>query len=158
MKITEAEMESADFVVISCISLKQGCTTHGPLAWSGPRRTYIRPSGQVKKYKKLLLNDRDFMNEFKLHWTVNNFLTYYNPKQLWWHLCQTTSNKMACEIKEVVFLYSTVENSAQNFLFGPRENWKLRPLELRPWKLRPLAQKVVYLCPKATNDQMYYMT
>jgi len=24
------------------------------------------------------MNDGDFMNEFKLHWTVSNFATYYN--------------------------------------------------------------------------------
>jgi len=52
-------------------------------AFSGrirPRTCYIRPSNQVEKYKKLLLNDGDFMKEFKLCWTVNNFATYYNPK------------------------------------------------------------------------------
>jgi len=24
------------------------------------------------------------MTEFKLNWTINNFATYYNPKQLLW--------------------------------------------------------------------------
>ena len=47
--------------------LDQGCTTCGLRAGSGPQRCYIRPSEQVKKYKKLLLNDGDVMNEFKLH-------------------------------------------------------------------------------------------
>jgi len=47
--------------------LHQGCTTCGPQAGSGPRRSFILPSEQVKKYKKRLLNHRDFMNEFKLH-------------------------------------------------------------------------------------------
>jgi len=41
---------------------------------SGPQSTL--------KYKKLLLIDGDFMNEFKLHWTANNFATFYNWKQL----------------------------------------------------------------------------
>jgi len=37
----------------------------------------IRPSDQAKKYKKLLLNDEDVMNEFKLHeLNINNFATY----------------------------------------------------------------------------------
>jgi len=49
---------------------------------NSPRTCYIRPLEQVKKYKKFLLNDGDFMNEFKLQWTVNNFLIYYNPKQI----------------------------------------------------------------------------
>jgi len=44
------------------------------------------------------------MNELKLHRTVNNFATYYNPKQLWWQQYQTTSNKKAS------FLYSTLES------------------------------------------------
>jgi len=39
---------------------------HNPQPAPGPRTCYIRPSEQVKKYKKLLLNG-DFMNEFKLH-------------------------------------------------------------------------------------------
>jgi len=64
-------------------------------AGSGPRRSYIQPSEKVKKYKKFLPNDRDFMNEFKLHWTINNFASYYNPKQLWWQQYQITSNKRA---------------------------------------------------------------
>jgi len=34
-------------------------------------------------YKKLLVNDGDFMKELKLHWTISNFATYYNPKQPW---------------------------------------------------------------------------
>jgi len=29
-------------------------------------------------------DDREFMNEFKLHWTVKNFATFYDPKQLCW--------------------------------------------------------------------------
>jgi len=32
---------------------------------------------------------------FNLHWTVNNFATYYRPKQLWWQQYQTTSNEKA---------------------------------------------------------------
>ena len=55
------------------LRIDQGCTTHG----SGPRRSFIRPSEQVKKYKKLM-NDGDFMNKL----TANNFAIYYNPKQL----------------------------------------------------------------------------
>ena len=35
------------------------------------------------------------MNEFKLHLTVNNFATSYNPKQLLWQQYQTTCNKKA---------------------------------------------------------------
>jgi len=54
---------------------------HNPRAGSGPRTHYIRPSQQVTKYKKLFVNDGDFMNEFKLHRTINNFAIYYNPKQ-----------------------------------------------------------------------------
>ena len=66
---------------------------HNPRAGSGPQTCYIRPSEQFKNYKKLHLNEEDFMNEFKFHWTVNNFATYYNPKKLWWQEYQTTSNK-----------------------------------------------------------------
>jgi len=29
------------------------------------------------------MNDDDFMNIFKLHWTIKQFSTYYSPKQLW---------------------------------------------------------------------------
>jgi len=46
-----------------------------------------------KKYKKLLLNDGDFRNEFKLHLIINNFANYYNPKQLWLQWNKTTSKK-----------------------------------------------------------------
>src|SRR6218665_1618961 len=56
--------------VFMLVPLSLRCTTHGPLAGSGPRTCYIRPSEQVIKYKKLLFNDvnnGDFMNEFKLH-------------------------------------------------------------------------------------------
>ena len=35
-----------------------------PRAESGLRVCYIRPPEQVNNYKKLLLNDEDFMNEF----------------------------------------------------------------------------------------------
>ena len=56
--------------------------THGPHPGFGPRTCNIQPSEQVKKYKKLLLNDEDFMNEYKLHSAVNNFASYYNPKWL----------------------------------------------------------------------------
>ena len=42
--------------------------TYSP-AGSGPRTCYIRPSEQVQKYKKPVLNYGDFMNEFKLHLT-----------------------------------------------------------------------------------------
>jgi len=31
------------------------------------------------------------MNELKLYWTINNFSTYYNMKQLKWQHYQTTS-------------------------------------------------------------------
>jgi len=55
---------------------------HNPQTGSRPRTCYIRPSQQVKKYGKLLVNDSDFMNEFKLHWTIYNFAIYYNLKQL----------------------------------------------------------------------------
>jgi len=57
---------------------------HNPWAGTGPQTCYIQPSQQVTKYKKLLVNDGDLMNEFKLLWTINNFATYYNQKQLWW--------------------------------------------------------------------------
>jgi len=40
---------------------------HNPRAGSGPQRSFIQPSEQVKKYKKRLLNDEDFMNEYKHH-------------------------------------------------------------------------------------------
>src|SRR6218665_3213488 len=47
--------------------LLRGAGMHNPRAGSGPRRSFIQPSEQVKKYKKCLLDDRDFMSEFKLH-------------------------------------------------------------------------------------------
>ena len=50
---------------------------HNPWDGSDPRICYLRPSQQVKKYKKLPINDSDFMKEFKLHRTINNFATYY---------------------------------------------------------------------------------
>jgi len=40
---------------------------HNPQAGSGLRMCYIRPLEQVKKYKELVLNDGDFMNEFKFN-------------------------------------------------------------------------------------------
>jgi len=64
-------------------------------AGSSPLTRYIQPSEKIEKYKKLLLNEGDFMNEFKLHLTVNNFATSYNPKQLLWQQYQTTCNKKA---------------------------------------------------------------
>jgi len=45
-----------------------------PQAGPGLRTGYIRPSQQVKKYKKLIVNGGDFIKEFKLHWTINNLL------------------------------------------------------------------------------------
>jgi len=39
---------------------------HNPRAGSGPQGCFIRPSEQVKKYRKLLLNDGNVMNEFKI--------------------------------------------------------------------------------------------
>ena len=36
---------------------------------------------EVRKYKKLLVNDCDYLNGLKLHSTINNFTTYYNSKQ-----------------------------------------------------------------------------
>ena len=45
------------------------------------------------------------MDEFKLHGTVNNFATYYNPKQLCWQQYQTTSNKKTNSINNVCFFY-----------------------------------------------------
>jgi len=42
-----------------------------------------------------MLNDEDFMNESIRHWSVNNFATYYNTKQLWWQQYETKSNKTA---------------------------------------------------------------
>ena len=45
--------------------LNQGCTTRGPYPAS---ECVIYPTpGAVKKYKELLLNDGDFMNEFKFN-------------------------------------------------------------------------------------------
>jgi len=40
---------------------------HKPRVGAGPGTCYIRPWEQGKKYKKPLLNDGDFMIEFKLH-------------------------------------------------------------------------------------------
>jgi len=57
------------FVCPSNDMLKQGCTT---------QTFYIQLSDQVKKYKKLLLIDRDFMNEFK----VLNFIELLTSLQL----------------------------------------------------------------------------
>ena len=56
------------------------------------------------KYKKLLLNDGDFMNEFKLNWTINNFATIYNLKQLLCQQYQTTSDNKASEINFIQFI------------------------------------------------------
>jgi len=69
--------------------LDQECTTRGSWAGSGLWTCYIRPLEQIT----FLLNDGHFMNEFKLHWTVNNFATSYNLKQLWWQQYQTTAIK-----------------------------------------------------------------
>jgi len=55
-------------IMVSCTMAR----IHNPQVGSGPRWCYNRPSEQVKKYKKLLLNDRDFLNKIKLHWPVNN--------------------------------------------------------------------------------------
>jgi len=50
---------------------------HNPRSTSQirPPKSCIRPSEQAEKYQKFLLNDGDFMNEFKLHWIANNFAT-----------------------------------------------------------------------------------
>jgi len=55
---------------------------HSPGALYDPERVISGPRSRLKIFKKLLLNDWDFMNEFKLHWTANSFAAYYNPKQL----------------------------------------------------------------------------
>jgi len=62
-------------------SVHQGCTNRGPRAGSGPRTCYIRPSEQFQKYKKLILNKEDIMNEFKFHSTVNNYFATYSLLQ-----------------------------------------------------------------------------
>jgi len=43
------------------------------------------------------------MKEFKLCWTrpINDFATYYNPKQLWWAAMATISNHK--HFKNLVF-------------------------------------------------------
>jgi len=46
-----------------CYDKDQGCTTHNPRVGSGPRMCFIRPSQQVKRYKKLQMNDGDLIKE-----------------------------------------------------------------------------------------------
>src|SRR6218665_3203505 len=64
------------------VLLSQGCTTCGPRrpagARGGPRARFIRPSTQFQKYKKLRVNDGNFVKEFKLPRASDNFTTYYN--------------------------------------------------------------------------------
>ena len=105
--------------------LEQGCTTCTPDA---ARTLLYLPSEQIKKYQTLLVNYDNFMNEFKLHWTINNFATYYNPKQLSWQQYQTTSNKKASWINfifschtwlskvQIVILSLTLECTGNNKL------------------------------------------
>jgi len=92
---------------------------HNPRADPASERVISGPRNRLKKYKKLLLNDGDFLNEFNVHWTVNNFAAYHNPKQFWWQQYQTTGNKKA-SCKNKSFYYLTLESSAHNFVFGPR--------------------------------------
>jgi len=74
------EIASRHLVAVMDIAkvLEQGCTTHGP----DPAPEHARDEQQIKEHKKLLVNDGNFMNEFKLHGTISNFATYYNSKQL----------------------------------------------------------------------------
>jgi len=44
--------------------LHLGCTIRNPQAGSSPQTCYIWSSKQFKTYRKFLLNDADFMNEF----------------------------------------------------------------------------------------------
>jgi len=71
--------------------LDQGCTARGPDP--APEHVVSSPRNRLQKYKKLLLNNKDFMNELKFYRTANNFATNYNPKQLRWQQYKTTSNK-----------------------------------------------------------------
>jgi len=79
-KLTSRNCFCAVILAISSVSLKQGL--HSLRVRTGPRMCYIRPSQWVKMYKKLFCDDGDFINEFNLHQTIDNFSTYYryNPK------------------------------------------------------------------------------
>ena len=103
------------------------------------------------KYKKYLLHDGDFRNEFKLHWTIKNFATSYNPKQLWWQQYQSTSNSKTSKIQ--CFLYATLETSENDLVFA---------LECtRNNTLRPLAQKgcvpLVYTIQRVHTYQRLFL-
>ena len=104
-------LQSVYWEALSVPSLYQGCTSRWPDLI--PKRLISVPCSRFNKYKKLLVNDGDFMNVFKCHWTTNNFETYYNLKQLWWQQYHTTS------IKGLVFDTSLKESSYHYFVFGP---------------------------------------
>jgi len=59
-----------------------------------PERVIFGPCSKLK-IQKTYRELRDFVKEFKRHWTINNCATYNNEKQLWWQLYETTSNKKA---------------------------------------------------------------
>lgn len=49
------------------------CAAQPVAPGSGPWTCFIRHSLQVKKYKKLIMHDGNFMRELNFHWTINNF-------------------------------------------------------------------------------------
>lgn len=81
-------------------TIHKGCITRGPRSGSGPE-SVLDLTGTPNRLRntigpKILLNDSDFMNEFKVNRIFNNFATQDTPKQLWRPKYQTTSNKEAC--------------------------------------------------------------
>src|SRR6218665_790918 len=72
---------------------------HNSWVRSGPPNVLYLALRADKKYRKLLPNDRDFMNEFKLYSAINSFGNYYNPTQLRWQQYQTTRSKKSSYIQ-----------------------------------------------------------
>jgi len=90
--------------------LRQKYTARGPD--STPKCVISAQWSSLKKYKKLHLNDGDIMNEFKLHWTINNFATYYNPKQI-------SAHNFVSFFYNFATYYNPKQILAHNFVFGP---------------------------------------
>ena len=113
------------------VRINQGCITRGPRA--GSERVLSGPRSRLKIQERLL-NDEYFMNKFKLHWTISNFETYYNTKQLWWQQYQTTCNKKRLvKFKQIRDFYTWLPKALLIILSSALERTKnitLRPLAL----------------------------
>jgi len=108
----------------------------------------LRPAGRIRPsnvlYQALGADlktqetspDGEFMNEFGLHWTIHNFVTYYNPKQL---SCNNIKPHAIRSNKSLIFILGSQKLTSEAFCLRPLT--ALNIIRCGPW-----AKEVVHLC------------